>query len=52
MTESQQENIQNWLELGEGNPGFQLIREEEIAAVIFFLFHQHYLQRRANKFRD
>jgi hypothetical protein len=27
-----QENIQDWLELKEGDPGFQLLTEEEIAA--------------------
>jgi hypothetical protein len=33
------ENIQDWLELDEGDPGFQLLTEEEIAAVIFsYLF--------------
>jgi hypothetical protein len=44
-TETTQENIQDWLELDEGDPGFQLLREEEIAEVIFFsfFFHQHYL---------
>jgi hypothetical protein len=43
-TEATQENIQDWLELDEGDPGFQLMTEEEIAAVIFFIyFHQHYL---------
>jgi hypothetical protein len=31
-TETTQENIQDWLELDEGNPGFQLLTEEEIAA--------------------
>jgi hypothetical protein len=35
-TETTQENIQDWLQLGEGDPGFQLLTEEEIAAVIFF----------------
>jgi hypothetical protein len=35
-TETTQENIQPWLELDEGDPGFQLLTEEEIAAVIFF----------------
>jgi hypothetical protein len=30
-----QENIQDWLQLGEGDPGFQLLTEEETAAVIF-----------------
>jgi hypothetical protein len=34
-TETAQENIQDWLELGEGDPGFQLPTEEEITAVIF-----------------
>jgi hypothetical protein len=44
-TETTQENIQHWLQLDEGDPGFQLLAEEEIAAVIFFFiyFHQHYL---------
>jgi hypothetical protein len=43
-TENMQENIQDWLQLDEGDPGFQLLTEEEIAAVIFFIhFHQHYL---------
>jgi hypothetical protein len=44
-TETTQENIHDWLELGEGDPGFQILTEEEIAAVIFFIyFHQdhHY----------
>jgi hypothetical protein len=36
--------IQDWLQIEEGGPGFQLLTEEEIAAVIFFVyFHQHYL---------
>jgi hypothetical protein len=42
-TESTQENIQDWLQLDEGDSGFQLLTEEEIAAVFFNLFHQHYL---------
>jgi hypothetical protein len=43
-TEIMQENNQDWLELDEGDPGFQFLTEEEIAAVIFFIyFHQHYL---------
>jgi uncharacterized protein YehS (DUF1456 family) len=38
-TETTQEDIQDWLELDEGDPGFQLLTEEEIAAVIFcYLF--------------
>jgi hypothetical protein len=31
-TETAQENTEDWLELGEGDPGFQLLTEEEIAA--------------------
>jgi hypothetical protein len=43
-SETAQENTQDWLELDEANPGFQLLTEEGIAAVIYFLihFHQHY----------
>jgi hypothetical protein len=38
-TETTQENIEDWLELDEGDPKFQLVSEEEIAAVIFlYLF--------------
>jgi hypothetical protein len=36
-TETRQENIQDWLQLDEGGPGFLLLTEEEIAAMIFFL---------------
>jgi hypothetical protein len=35
-TEITQENIQDWLGLDEGDPGFQLLTEEEITAVIYF----------------
>jgi hypothetical protein len=43
-TETMQENIQDWLQLDVGNSGFQLLTEEEIPAVIVFIyFHQHYL---------
>jgi hypothetical protein len=43
-TETTQENVQDWLELDEGDRGFQFLTEEEIAAVIFFIyFHQHYI---------
>jgi hypothetical protein len=31
-------NIQVWLQLDKGGSGFQLLTEEEIVAVIFFLF--------------
>jgi hypothetical protein len=34
-TDTTQENIQDWLELDEGDPGFYFLTEEEIAAVIF-----------------
>jgi hypothetical protein len=34
-TETTQENIQDWIKLDEGDPGFQLLTEKEIAAVIF-----------------
>jgi hypothetical protein len=37
-TETTQENIQDWLELDEGDLGFQLLTEQEIAAVILFLY--------------
>jgi hypothetical protein len=38
-TETAQENIQDWLQLDEGDPGFQLLTKEEIATVIlFYLF--------------
>jgi hypothetical protein len=41
-TETTQENVQDWLELDEGGPGFQLLTEEEIPIVIYFIyFHQH-----------
>jgi hypothetical protein len=43
-TETTQDNIQDWLQLGEGDPGFQLLTEEEIAEIKFFIyFHQHCL---------
>jgi hypothetical protein len=35
-TETTQENNQDWLELYEGDPEFQLLTEEEIAAMISF----------------
>jgi hypothetical protein len=37
-TDITQENIKDWLELDEGDPEFQLLREEEIAVVIIFYF--------------
>jgi hypothetical protein len=33
-TETTQENIQDWLELDDGDPGFQLVAEEKSAEVI------------------
>jgi hypothetical protein len=39
------ETTQDWLELDEGDRGFQLLTEEEVPAVIFFIhFHQHCLE--------
>jgi hypothetical protein len=37
-TETMQESNQDWLELDEGDPGFQFLTEEEISAVILFFF--------------
>jgi hypothetical protein len=37
-TETTRDNIQDWLELDEGDPGYQLLTEEEIAVVILFIF--------------
>jgi hypothetical protein len=37
-TETTQGNIQDWLQLDEGDPGFQLLTEEEINAMIFFYY--------------
>jgi hypothetical protein len=34
-TKIMQENIRDWLQLDEGVPGFQLLTEEKIAAVLF-----------------
>jgi hypothetical protein len=42
--ETTKETLQDWLELGEGGPRFQLMTEEEITAVLFFIyFYQRYL---------
>jgi hypothetical protein len=35
-TETAQENIQDWLQLDEGDPEFQLLTNEENVAVFFF----------------
>jgi hypothetical protein len=41
-TETAQVNIQDWLQLDDGDPEIQLLTEEQIAAVIYFIyFHQH-----------
>jgi hypothetical protein len=37
-TETTQENIQDWLELDKEDLGFQLLTEEIIAAIYFYLF--------------
>jgi hypothetical protein len=34
-TETMQENIQNWLQLDERDPGLQLLTEEEIISFLF-----------------
>jgi hypothetical protein len=34
-TKTSQENIQDWLQLDEGDPGSELLTKEENAAVIF-----------------
>jgi hypothetical protein len=38
-SETTQENIQYWLQLDEEDPGFEILTEEEIAAVIFFFIY-------------
>jgi hypothetical protein len=38
VTETTQENIKDWLQLDERDPGFQLLAKEEITAVIFFIY--------------
>jgi hypothetical protein len=43
-TETTQKNIQDLLHMDEGDPGFQVLTEEEISVVVFFIyFHHHYL---------
>jgi hypothetical protein len=39
------ETTQDWLELDERDPGFQLLTEAEIATVIYYFiyFHQHHI---------
>jgi hypothetical protein len=37
-TETTQENINDWLELDEGEPEFQILTQQGIAEVIFRLF--------------
>jgi hypothetical protein len=41
-TETTQENIQDWLEVDEGDPGFQLLTEEEIFRAIFCFINLDY----------
>jgi hypothetical protein len=38
-TETMQENIQDWLEVDERDPGFQLLAEEDISAEIYFFIY-------------
>jgi hypothetical protein len=42
-TETTQENIQDWLQLDEGDPGFQLLTGRNCCSDIFIYFHQHYI---------
>jgi hypothetical protein len=50
-TEIMQENIQDWPERIELNPGFQLLTEEGIASLILFVyFQQHCLNLESNGF--
>jgi hypothetical protein len=38
-TDTTQGNIRDWLQLDEGDPGYQLLTREEIfAAILFYLF--------------
>jgi hypothetical protein len=37
-TDTMQENTQDWLQLDEGDPRFQLLTEEEIPAPMFFFY--------------
>jgi hypothetical protein len=41
--ETTQENIRDWLQLDEGDPGFQLLTEVETAGVIFLFIYHHCL---------
>jgi hypothetical protein len=36
-TKSTQENIQDWLQLDEGDPGYQLLTEEKLLQLYFVL---------------
>jgi hypothetical protein len=38
-TETTQGNIQDWIELDEGESEFQLLTEKEIVAVEFFIYY-------------
>jgi hypothetical protein len=51
-TETTQENIQDWLQLDEGNPGFQLLTEEEISAMILFIFISTASKTKLHRFRS
>jgi hypothetical protein len=39
-TETSQGNIQDWLQMDEGDPGFQILTEEEIycSDIVLFIF--------------
>jgi uncharacterized protein YehS (DUF1456 family) len=38
-TETTQENIKDWLKLDKGDPGFQLLTQEEISTVIYLFIY-------------
>jgi hypothetical protein len=43
-TVTKQENIQDWFQLEEGDPAFQILIEEQFATLIVFIyFHQNYI---------
>jgi hypothetical protein len=44
-TETTQQTIQDWLELVEGDPRYQLLTEGEIAAVTFFFISTTYIAK-------
>jgi hypothetical protein len=41
MVAGETETTQDWLEMDEREPGFQLLTQEEIAAIIFIIYFYH-----------